>query len=331
MAVTSAKLDISAERYVPHDLHDQHRVWVEKNCYLDVWIELLHCLRLNPLAGAAFTLGADFEGDQWSFSKYPPEDLRRLYGLQVAELNVWRPVLHHVLEHLELGRLLTVEVDSYFLPDTEGIAYRLAHTKTTVIPQMVDAERRTMEYFHNAGYFCLTGDDFDGVLGLGVHAQPDLMPPYVELVKLEGVHRTPDGLLAVQADELMAEYLERRPPGNPVARWAARVSDDVDWLATAGSDQFHPYAFAMCRQFGAAAELAGAMTAWLADQGRPEPAALRTAAAHLQECAHAAKSLQFALARLARGRKVDVTSLLDKMVGDWDTAVSALVARSALV
>ena len=35
--------------------------------------------------------------------------------------------------------------------------------KSTLVPQMVDVGARRLGYFHNAGYFELDGDDFDGV------------------------------------------------------------------------------------------------------------------------------------------------------------------------
>ncbi len=144
---------------------------------------MLHALGLEPLAASAFTLSAGFEGDQWTFFKFPPEDLRRVFGLEVAELNVWKPVLDHVLEQLDLGRLCTVEADSWFLPDTRGDSYHEVHVKSTVVPQMVDVEGRRLGYFHNAGYFELDGDDFDGVFQRGSHADPTKLPPYVEVIR----------------------------------------------------------------------------------------------------------------------------------------------------
>ena len=105
-------LGLWADTFAPHPLHGSERSWTETNCYVDVWIEVLHALGLDPLAAAAFTLGCDFEGDQWTFFKYPPEDLRALYGIDVAEMNVWRPVVDHVEEQLAMGRLCTVEGDA---------------------------------------------------------------------------------------------------------------------------------------------------------------------------------------------------------------------------
>ena len=88
----------------------------------------------------AFTLGTDFDGEQWTLFKFPLEDLRVLYGIEVDEMNVWRPVIDHVDDHLGQGHLLTVEVDAWYLPDTAGITYRLDHAKTGIVMQMLDRD-----------------------------------------------------------------------------------------------------------------------------------------------------------------------------------------------
>ena len=88
-----------------------------------------------------------------------------------------------------LGRLCTVEVDSWFLPDTRGVSYGTAHVKSTIVPQMLDRPGRRLGYFHNAGYFELEGDDFDGVFRLGGHAEAAGLPPYVEVIRLDGIRR----------------------------------------------------------------------------------------------------------------------------------------------
>ncbi len=73
-------LRLDPATFCPHPLHAAERTWTETNCYVDMWIEVLHALGLDPVAAAAFTLSCDFEGDQWTFFKYPPEDLRALSG-----------------------------------------------------------------------------------------------------------------------------------------------------------------------------------------------------------------------------------------------------------
>ncbi len=45
MAVSVAAIrPIDARAYVPHRLHASARAWTESNCYIDVWIEVLHAL-----------------------------------------------------------------------------------------------------------------------------------------------------------------------------------------------------------------------------------------------------------------------------------------------
>jgi hypothetical protein len=321
--MTLALLPLTAERYQPHGLHAVERTWTETNCYVDVWIEVLNALGLDPVAAAAFTLSADFEGDQWAFFKFPPEDLRTLFGLDVFELNVWRPVVDHVDEQLGMGRLCTVEVDSWFLPDTRGVSYRIAHVKSTIVPQMLDRTGRRLGYFHNAGYFELEGDDFDGVFRLGAHADPDALPPYVEVIRLDRIRRDDPDLVA-RVVALTGQHLARRPADNPVTRLGKRLADDLPWLAGQDLETFHLYSFGMCRQCGATAELAAAFVAWLNDRDRP---GTEGAGAAFAELAAGAKSLQFALARVVRGRQVDLAGIVGPMEEHWASGMATLADR----
>jgi hypothetical protein len=319
--VTVDLLGLTADGYRPHALHATERTWTETNCYVDVWIEVLHALGLDPLAAGAFTLSADFEGDQWTFFKFPPEDLRALFGLEVFEMNVWRPVVDHVAEQLEFGRLCTVEADSWFLPDTRGVSYRTDHAKSTIVPQMLDRRGRRLGYFHNSGYFELEGDDFDGTFRLGGHDEPGLLPPYMEVVRLDRVRRA-DPDLVPRAVALTADHLDRRPSDNPVSRLGARLDRDLPWLADQGLETFHLYSFGTLRQCGASAELASSFVAWLNRFDRP---GTESAAQDFDDLAGAAKTLQFALARVIRGRKVDLRPILEPMEQSWARAMETLV------
>ncbi len=87
-------------------LHAESCVWVEKNCYVDIWIEVIHALGLEPRAILPFVAAVDFEGDQWTFFKPPHGELTDHYGIDVQELNVWSPLLEHALEHLAAGKLI---------------------------------------------------------------------------------------------------------------------------------------------------------------------------------------------------------------------------------
>lgn len=312
-------LALSAPTYQRHAIHSTERIWTETNCYVDVWIELLHSLGHDPLTAAAFALSSDFEGDQWTFFKYPSEDLYRAYGIDVHEMNPWRGTLAHVVEQLALGRLLTVEANSYYLPDTAGVAYGLADVKSTIVPNSVDVEHRRLGYFHNAGYFELEGDDFDGVFGLGEHRNPSALPPYVELVRLDRRGGGSEGDDVEVAHELLTHHLRMRPDDNPVRRMAERIHADIGWVRQEDPETFHAWAFATVRQCGASAELAADFCRWLGTRSGDDPTLL-TAADHWRSLAQSAKALQFLMARVARGRDVNLTETLDSMAADWELA-----------
>ena len=314
---------LTAAGFTPHPLHAAERTWTETNCFVDVWIEVLHALGLDPVAAAAFTLSCDFEGDQWTFFKYPPEDLWALYGIDVAEMNVWLPVVDHVEEQLSLGRLCTVEGDAWFLPDTVGVSYGSDHVKTTIVPAAIDRARRSLGYFHNAGYYELAGDDFDGLFRLGAHGDPDALPPYVERIRLDRV-RIDDPDLVARVVGLTRDHLGRRPADNPVIRMARRLHDDLPWLATQDLEAFHLYSFGLCRQCGASTELAASFVDWL---NRHDAPGTEPAAESFRAVAEGAKRLQFSMARVVRGRDVDLDGVLGEMAEHWDAAMRVLGSR----
>jgi hypothetical protein len=276
------------------------------------------------VAGLAFTLGTDFDGESWTLFKYPVEDLRVLYGLEVDEMYVWRPVLDHLADHLGQGHPLTVEVDAWYLPDTAGITYHLDHAKTGIVMQMLDREERRLGYFHNAGYFELEGDDFDGIFYLPEGRDPRILLPYVEIVKLGGVRHDGPGLLLDRVIGLTGDHLARRPSTNPMPRFRARLEADLGWLASEGDAAFHPYAFATCRQAGANAEVAASFVDWL---GSRDGGGLEKAADGFRDIAATAKGLEFTLARAARGRTVDLATPFEQMGGAWDRAMDTLEGR----
>ena len=105
--------ELDASTYRRHALHADDRVWVEKNCYIDIWIEVIHALGLDPIAMLPFAIAIDFEDDQWTFFKPPHGELFELYGVDVQELNVWRPIVEHAATHLAAGKLVSTEADAY--------------------------------------------------------------------------------------------------------------------------------------------------------------------------------------------------------------------------
>jgi hypothetical protein len=305
---------LDAATYVPSALHAQDRTWLEKNCYADLWIELLHARGLEPLACMGFTLAVDFEGDQWTFFKPSHDDLRAMYGVNVQELTVWRPLLDHVREHVAAGKWVCPEVDAHWLPDTAGTDYRQGHSKTMIAINDLDEPARRLGYFHNAGYHALEGEDFEQIFRADV-----VLPAYCEVVRLDRARRRPDAELRAMAASALARHIALRPADNPVRRFAARFGRELPLLQSAGLATYHPWAFATVRQLGAAFELAALHLAWLGIAPEAVEAFHRIAA----DC----KALILKGARAVNtGKPLDVAGALAQTVAAWERGMAALDA-----
>ena len=307
--------------YVRHRLHTQEREWAETNCYVDVWIEVLHAKGLEPIAALPFTLGIDFEGDQWTFFKYQLADLYELYALDVQELALYRPLTAHIQEQLSLGRTLLVELDSFYLPDTAGSAYQLEHVKTTVAIAEIDMENQRLGYFHAQGYYQLQGDDFVNVFHLRGEKNPAILPPYCEFVKNAPQPPLQGEALLNASLVLLKRQLQRLPVENPFVKFRARFEADMQWLINEPIATFHQYSFATLRQFGSCYELAGTYLKWLQSQG---VSGLDGAIESILRLSTGAKTLQFQLARaMARKKAIDFTPV-DQMAEHWTLAMQQL-------
>jgi hypothetical protein len=311
--------------YVPHRLHGADQLFPETNCYVDVWIELLHAHGLEPTAMLAFCAAIDWEGDQWTFFKPPHSDLEALYGVEIEELSVYRPLADHVAVLLALGRTTIVEVDAFWLPDVAGRAYGITHEKTSIAPSSIDPVARRMRYFHNGGLFELEGDDFDEVLRTASAAQrPVMLPGYAELVKLDRLRRHDERDLRRMATGLLARHVARLPEGNPVAAFAEQLGSDLTALQ-GDVEAYHAYAFATLRQCGAAWSMLAEFLGWIG--------ASDAAAAHAASLAGGSRVLLLKLARAVHsGRPLDATTILAEMAATWGAlAVELRKARAARV
>lgn len=313
---------LAPESYQRHPLHGDNADWPEKNCYADLWIGFLHTLGLEPLAMLSFTVAADFEGDQWTFFKPPLTELRSLFGVDVQELTVWRPLIEHAKEHLGAGKLISTESDAFWLPDTAGTDYRRSHTKTTILMAELDLARERLGYFHNAGYYELEGEDFRQLFRLDAPQDPGFMPLFAEVVRIDRLVRRPSSELADQAFELLRQHFVWRPRSNPFSRFAARLALDLPGMRAQGLEHYHQWAFASVRQAGAAFELLGAHLRWLASQGYPE---LADPAERFEDIGSANKTLILKGARaVASGRPLAADELLQGMAGDWERGMGML-------
>jgi hypothetical protein len=312
-----------ASSYQRHCLHGNEAVWVEKNCYGDLWIELLHALKLEPRAILPFTLAVDFEDDQWTFFKPAQEELRDLYGIDVQELTIWRPLIEHSVEQLRTGKLISTEADAFWLPDTVGTDYRTKHSKTTILLASLDVEARKLGYFHNAGYFELGGDDFIQLFRLDHTDDPTYLPLFAELVRIDRLVRLTPVELAAKSWNLLRRHLGRIPLSNPFTRFGARFAMDLPELQAKGLPYYHAWAFASIRQAGAAFDLAAANLRWQAGFGHPE---LVTAAESFEAIAQGNKALILKGARAVNsGRPFDATPMMTDMAQAWERGMGLLV------
>jgi len=316
---------LEAATYRPHPIHGESRTWAQTNCYTDLMVEMLHGLGHEPVAVLPYTLAIDFEGDQWTFFKPPHTEVEALYGVDIQELALWRPLVEHVRDQVAAGRIVLVELDSFFLPDTAGTAYQLAHVKTAVGVNEIDVESRHMGYFHNNGYFEVGGEDFRQLFHLDGIPHDRVLPPFCEIAKIHEGRAIPKGPRLVEASlALLDRHLARAPRTNPFGRFRAQFERDLEGLMSSDIAAFHAYSFATLRQYGACFELGETCLGWLGDNGVDGLQDARTA---LNEIAQTAKTFQFQLARsMARRKPLDLAPI-DAMGAAWDRAMSDLHER----
>lgn len=314
-------LSLDPARYQRHSIHGENRVWVETNCYVDVWVELLHAWGFEPIAALPFTLAIDFEGDQWTFFKFPHADLEQLYGLDVQELAIWRPLVHHVEEQVLLGRPVLVELDSYYLPDTAGTAYHREHVKSTAAIVAIDVAEQWLGYFHNQALYHLSGADFVNVFRLGGVKDPAILPPFAELVKQGARPALAGDDLMHGSLHLLRRHLLKVPTANPFEKFKTRFEADLAWLGEEGLEAFHAYSFATLRQFGACYELAATYLEWVEEKTKKPLGAPIAAFTNL---ATGAKALQFQLARVIARKKPLGLTALDDLAKTWRVATDTL-------
>ena len=315
--------NVDASTYAGHALHRQSRNFVEGNCYIDIWIELLHARDLNAYAFLAFTLASDFEGDQWTFYKPSFDDLKYLYGIEVQELYLWRSLPEQVATQLRLNKIVLLEVDSFYLPDTKDSDYQQQHVKTTIGIESIDIDSGSIGYFHNAGYFVLKGDDFRGIFHLESEADPEHLPPYAEIVKFNSTLHHSNEEIRQRSMQLARRYSCALPAENPIRRFSQVIQSDVEWLRGQGLDAYHRYAFGSLRQMGSCFELTAHYCRWL--QAVETEPALNDIARNFDDISMTAKTLILKGARMVnRQKSKDLAADLEDAADNWDIATSAL-------
>ncbi len=308
-------LGLDAATYRPHAVHGSDRTYMESNCYTDIIIELLHGRGDEPLAALGCLVRTDFEGDQWTFFKPPPEDLESLFGIDIHEMQPYRPLPLQIAEQIDAGRTIIVELDSWYMPDTASTSYRSEHVKSSVVAEAIDLERGWLRYFHGTGLYELDGDDYAGIFHLDREPAPDILPPYTELVRFDAGPRLAGAELREAARVSLRRHLAHRPATDPFERFSEQLTRELPVLLESGPEAYHAYAFATVRMVGAAFELAASAVEWLL--GAEADPSVRAMSGIVEGC----KVLGF---RLARRRPFDPRPMLESLSECWLQAISAL-------
>lgn len=312
---------LDPDSYEPHALHRTDRSYVETNCYTDILVELLHARGLEPLAGMGFTIGMDFEGDQWTFFKPPPADLELLFGVDIHEMQPYRSLPDQISEQLQRGRTMILELDAWYLPDTAATSYGRAHVKTSVAVEGIDGEHRRLRYFHNAGLYELGGGDYEGVFRLTEGFGADVLPPYTELVRFDAGGGPQHGQALVSAARgLLRTHLDACPDTDPFERFGAQLAAELPALLDGDPAYYHDYVFATLRMAGSAFEVCASHVAWaLGAEAAPAVAALG-------RIVDGCKLLSF---KLARRRQFDPVPVVAELSQAWREATAELDAALA--
>lgn len=318
MTKTSAATSLwglDAATYNPHWLHGSGRTYLETNCYADVLIELVHARGDEPVAMFGFVVGTDWEGDQFSYAKPRYDDLLALFGVDIHEMLPYRSLPEHIENQLRIGRTVLVEIDAWWLPDTAATSYRAEHLKTTVAPETIDRDSHYMRYFHNAGLYELKGEDYLGAFHMLPQFTPDVMDPFVEVVRFDAGPRLAGDELRARAHELLLDYFTTRPRHNPFRAWGEHLSDYLPFLLQGDSDAYHAYAFVTVRMVGAAFELLADHVEWVLGSVGTESADV------LRRIVDGSKTLSF---RMARQRPFDPEPGIETLAEAWEHGMEAL-------
>lgn len=311
---------VSPEGWIAHRLHALDRDWPETNCELDHWIELAAFNGLEPEAMLGFTVAQDYLGDQFTLLVPPKEDLRRLYGASADMYALYGHFEDQIVARTAAGGVIALDTDAFYLPDSFGVSYRRRHVKTTIAIQAVRPQERSLDYFHNLGFWRLEGEDYDMVVFRPPHLQiDDIIPPYAELIRFERDPMRGAGLRAATIDVLRT-HLTRAPKRDPIPAFGATLADRAGALGAEGELAFHDWAFHTLRQLGANHELLGEHLAWLGD-------AFAAAQKECRAVSSLAKTLQFQMARaVARSRAPDAAALLAEISRARMAALAAVEA-----
>ena len=189
------------------------RVWVEKNCYVDIWIEFdpraraasrWRCCRSSSRSTSRATSGRS--------SSRRTTSCATLYGIDVQELNCWRPLLEHAQEHLARR-----QADQRPRPMRSGCPTRRApttgaqHTKTTIVLDELDARGAAARLLPQRRLLRARGRGLRDRRSGSTPPDPAFMPFFAELVRIDRLVRRAAAELTRDVGRAARRHLARRP------------------------------------------------------------------------------------------------------------------------
>jgi hypothetical protein len=185
-----------------------------------------------------------------------------------------------------------------------------------VAADAIDRDAQWLRYFHNAGRYELSGEDYEGVFASAVSH----LPPYTELVRFDAGPALRGDELLDAARACLVAHLRKRPASNPFERFGASLAGSLPSLLEGEPQQYHEYAFATVRMVGSAFELLAAHTRWLLG---PDG---EVAAGAMDEIVSGSMMLSL---KLARRKVFDPAPVVGNLAAAWERAVGGLDAALA--
>ena len=172
VAVMRQLLPLDPADYAPHFIHGSERVWGETNCYIDLWVEVLHSLGLDPCPPPR--------------ARSTPTSKAIVDVPQVPARGPAPPVRHRRRRDAASGGPSSTTSTSTCGRDScsrsrstvGGCPTPLAwRTRTSTSrrrssPTCSTAMRAARATFTTPATSSSRGDDFDGIFRLGAHARP---------------------------------------------------------------------------------------------------------------------------------------------------------------
>ena len=229
----------------------------ETNCYVDVWVELLPRTRPSGPGGARLHRAQDFEGDQFTFFKFP-------LGGPAGPVRPRRPGTRDLRPLESPYARAAASAAGWCWSRSTAIG---CPTRRAGLPKRACEDDDAVDRHRSAqpAPRLLPQHRLSRVAGRGLRracfrrlAATGVLFPYAEFVKRDGARARPAAGLAAASVELLREHLGRRARGEPDRAWRRRLPQHLEPLAErATSSYFHLYAFNLPRQLGANFEMLG--------------------------------------------------------------------------